>query len=110
MHLKNHKGQVFEIDEKEIDNSLFENGGVKYLSFQAMDIQMQKKIYEYCIKNIGYCEEDAFDFFFLLYFITNNQKEYLYVSESGLTEQGLIDIQNDFQNYTSSPCCLSLTD
>ena len=108
MQLVNHKGQTFEMDSQEYQNSLFIEGDTKFLSFQAMDIQMQKQFYDYCIKDIGYCEEDAFDFFFLMYFITQNGKEYLFITEGGLTKQGMKDIQDSKNDFSKMPYCLSI--
>lgn len=108
MQLVNHKGQTFKMDSQEYQNSLCTEGDTKYLSFQAMGIQMQKQFYDYCIKDIGYCEEDAFDFFFLMYFVVQKGKEYLFVTEGGLTKQGIKDIQNSENDFSKNPCCLSV--
>ena len=47
MQLVNHKGQTFEMDSQEYQNSLCTEGDTKYLSFQAMSIQMQTQFYDY---------------------------------------------------------------
>ena len=43
-----------------------------------------------------------------MYFVVQEGKEYLFVTEGGLTKQGINDIQNNKIDFSKNPCCLSV--
>lgn len=90
MILMNYKDESFEIPDDEILKSLFNENEQRFISFQALSKKVQRDIYRYYLKYIGYTEPDVYDFYFLMYISCNNK--FIFATEGAMTEQGRNEI------------------